>query len=998
MALDKQIMSLNFSQGIDTKTDEKHLAAGKLAVLENAEFNKYNRIDKAKGFTELPTETLGTDVLTQADSLATFGDELLVYQNQKLYAYSSGINKFIDKGTAVSVIVETDQVIKNTVQQTQADFAANNGVKVFAWEDSRGGVRASVFDENSGVSLLTDTVIDASASRVRCLHFSDYLYVIYYKSGSLYARRLNPLSPTAFDAAIELTSGVNTTNPTYDMINYKEVRFCLAYNVQGANQIKIKCYNYELTLLTNPAITTIAEAGTNSIMILARDNSSEIYVAYQNNTNGVRRVIYNNGFGILKTVATVEAITASNVVNMTGYYTSTGVQLLYEVSAASSYNQYIRQTEMKSDGTMGTSSDFARSVGLYSKAFGYTDTDDNTTYYVCCVHDSTLQSTYFVLNSSGTVVAKMQPNIAGGLTTRPILNNVEALSDSKFSWALINKVRIVSENATIFTPKGVAVTSMDFINDDVFRSAELGGNLHIVGGILSMYDGESVVEHGFHLYPENVTLGQSASGGSMSNGTYQVICMYEWTDSKGQVHRSAPSVASSITVSGGGSSQLINVTFPTLRLTEKDGVTRTDVSLVCYRTENNGAIFYRATSITSPTDNDPTADTVTVQLTITDAALISNEILYTTGDVLENEPAPACSSICVFKNRIFLAGLENDNDFWYSKEHVTGRPIEFNSGLKKNTEQAGGRIVTPAVLDDKLVLFKRDRFFITYGDGPNATGQLGDFAQPQFVSADVGCSSSESVVRTPFGIMFKSLKGFYKLDGSLQVTYIGAPVEDFNDLTTTSGNLLAKSNKVIFTHSDGGLLVYDYFFDQWSVRPRLESKDSVIWQDTFVMLQDDRILQSSDTVYKIGDQAQKLVLETGWINIGDITGFQRVWKFFILGEYKSEHKLKVKVAYDYGAFIDTYIFDTTSALGIGEYGDDTPYGSGTPYGGVNSAYRFRGDLSTQKCQAIKFRIEELVTGGTDGSQQGLTISDIGLLVGTARGHAKLRQQQVTGKV
>lgn len=996
MALNKQIISLNFGQGIDTKTDSKHLQAGKLSNLENAEFSKMGRIDKATGFTELPTQDFDGNELTNPDSIATFGDELLLYRDQTLYTLATGSDKWANKGNATSGIVRTTQVIKNIAQQTQVDFATNAGITVFAYADSRGGVRATVIDEESGTSLLADVLIDSAGSKVKVISFTDYIYVFYYEGSSvLKARRLNPVQATTFETEVTICSDIDAVNTTYDVINYRDTRILLAYNNTTGNQSTMAWYDQDLAQLSGIlSPVTVANDFDKCVALVDRTGYSEIYLLFED-AGDVKRIVYNNGLAELQSVATIE--TVANVNNITGYADSTGIIALYDVTPTNKDQSVIRTANIDSDGTVGTPADLVRSVSLWSKAFIYTSSEGTEYPYVCTLHDSTLQATYFLIDAStGRVVAKMQPNVGGSTASPGLICNVEALTSSKFGWPVLNKTRIISENATLYTPLGVARTSIDFANEDIFVGAELGGNLHIVGGILSMYDGDAIVEHGFHLYPERVSLAQSASGGSMSNGTYQVVCLYEWTDAKGQIHRSAPSLPVTIVVNGGGSSQKITVTFPTLRLTEKDGTTRTNVSLVCFRTEDLGSIFYRATSITSPTDNDVTANSVSIDLTIDDTALISNEILYTTGGVLDNLPAPACSSISVFKNRLFLAGLENENDFWYSKEYITGRAVEFNDTLKKNVEPAGGRIVTTAVLDDKLAIFKKDRFFITFGDGPNALGQLGDFAKPQFISADVGCKNAESVVRMPDGIMFKSTKGFYLLDSSLGVTYIGSEVEDFNNLTTTSGILLAKNNQVRFTHSDGSILVYDYFFGQWSTRPNLSSKDAVVWQDEYVMLQGDRILKSDSTVYKIGDSAQNLKLETGWIYVGDITGFQRVWRAFIVGEYKSTHKLKVKVAYDFGPYIDIFYFDADTALGIGKYGDDSPYGSGSPYGGINNAYRFMMHLSRQKCQSIKFLIEELTSGGTFDSQASLSISDIGLLIGTSRGHAKLRQQQTIG--
>src|SRR5256885_15532762 len=148
-----------------------------------------------------------------------------------------------------------------------------------------------------------------------------------------------------------------------------------------------------------------------------------------------------------------------------------------------------------------------------------------------------------------------------------------------------------------------------------------------------MYDGISPVEHGFHLFPEPVTVATSTTGGLIPAGTFQYVVVYSWTDNQGQIHRSAPSIPVSQVTTGATSSNTL--TIPTLRLTAKQG-TRAPVVLEVYRTQSNTGTFYLVSSITAPTLNDPTVDTVSFVDTLADTAIQGNALLYTTGGVVEN--------------------------------------------------------------------------------------------------------------------------------------------------------------------------------------------------------------------------------------------------------------------------------------------------------------------------------------------------------------------------
>lgn len=998
MALQKQPVPIQLGQGIDTKTDPKHVLPGKLLLLENAVFKKRNRLDKRNGYRKVSNLTLAGVELPTGSAMEVFNDELLQYANQELYSYSAGVDRWVSKGAAVSAIVRTRQVVKNTARQTQADSAHLGGVSVYSWEDSRGGVRATVIDEESGAALLSDVELDSSATRTRCLAFGSYLFVFYYKSGKLYVRRLNPLMATAFESAIEVCDDINTTSPNYDVYAYQALRILVVYNVEGATQVAAGWLDDEGAVLSGALspVTAAAEAATNCLAIIPGP-SNTFYLAWHNGT-GVRVAIYNNGFGTLHTAFTVEA-PGTNAVNITGYALTdgTGIRLLYETTAAATYNRMIRVASIASGGTVSTAAaDFLRSVGLTSKAWTYEDEDGNENHYVGIVHDSTLQATYFVARHDGLLVAKQQYSLAGGVTTRPILGNVWSSSTGVYAYAILNKVQLVSENATLFTPTGVAKTSLDFTNQDVFTAAQLGNNLHIVGGILSMYDGHSVVEHGFHLYPENLSASQSGAAG-VGIGAYQYVAVYEWTDNYGQVHQSAPSVPLSFSVTG--SARNVAVVVPTLRLTAKKS-TRTNVSIALYRTEAAGTdVFYRVTSVLSPTANDPTADTVTITDTTADASLISNQILYTVGGVLEHLAPPASSAITVFKNRIILAGLESENDVWFSKEFKTGEPVAFTDQITKTVEPTGGGVQALAKIDDKLLMLKASTYYYTTGDGPNNTGQFGDFAEPsQVPQADVGTTNAQSIVAVPEGVMLKTAKGIYLIDSSLTPRYVGQEMEAFNALSVTSAALLADVNQVRFTTSDGVALVYDYEFKQWSTFTAHEAKDAVVWQGTYVLLKASGTVWKEDPAYfKDAGSPIRVRIGTGWLAVAGVIGFQRVYRVALLGEYKSPHKLRTWVGYDFSpAFTDSIPFDPDDSLDIARFGDGATYGADAVYGGTNSAYRYSAGLRVQKCQSIRFLIEEETTAATEGTHEAFNITTLGLLVGVKAGMGKFRAKQNLG--
>ena len=107
--------------------------------------------------------------------------------------------------------------------------------------------------------------------------------------------------------------------------------------------------------------------------------------------------------------------------------------------------------------------------------------------------------------------------------------------------------------------------------------------------------------------------------------------------------------------------------------------------------------------------------------------------------------------------------------------------------------------------------------------------------------------------------------------------------------------------------------------------------------------------------------------------------------------------MTVQVGYNFSSsFERDYQFDPDSDLGITTYGEDSPYGAGTPYGGINIAYRYRAHLERQKCTSIRFKIKEQTVASTDGTQEGFTVTSLGLEAGIKKGIDRLRSSQSKG--
>lgn len=980
MALGKQLVPFIFDQGVDTKTDPKLLGA-KPFLLENAVIKKRGRISKRDGGRKLGSTILGTSTsVGDADALGTFNDELQVFANQSIYSYSESVDALVSKGSAISCEVTISDLVKNSYEQSQVDQAVVNNVALIVWEDSRGGLRYTVNDLATGTALVVDSELHATATRPRCMAFKDVLFVFYYDSGNLYARSISPLNPTTLGAQQTISSVVNTTNPNYDVTTQDEF-MVVAYNVQGATQTRIHKLNINATVT---ATSNIAEASTGAVCLI-RGASANTFVVFYTGT-AVRAALVNLGITVTVGPSTVE--TVANVVQLTGYFLAdgSGVRLFYQISAAQTYNHLVRTNTFTNGGSVGTAAVFLRSVGIVSRPWLEGDRG-----FIGLAHQSATQSTYFVARDDGLLVAKLAYGYARGHLSRTLPANVCECEPGVFTFPILTRNPIVSLGDRQFvTFSGVSRATLDFSNVRNFASAQLGDNLIIVGGIVQNYDGQSVVEQGFHLFPENVSAAESTGGSLTLLGTYLYRVCYEWTDNSGKIHRSAPSTGTTITLTG--SNNRVTLTIPTLRLTAKQAP-RTPITIVVYRTESLGTVLYRCSSPTTLTYNSTTADTVTIVDDLSDATLSSRELLYTEGGVLENFAPPAASLITSWQRRIVLAGLEDDTII-FSKEREDGAPVEFSEELRVTVDRLGGRIRAIAPLGDRLVIFKESAIYWIGGDGPNALG-LGQFTIPKSVAADVGCTDSRSVVDYPEGLLFKSQKGIWRLRTDLGYDYVGEPVEDYNGETVTAAVVFETRNEIRWT-TERLTLVYNYLENVWSVFPTMGANDAISWKDQFVYVKrysdaPDLVLVETPGTFRDIDQTYPMRVGLGWISLAGLVGFQRVYRLLLLGEFKSKHKLRVQVGYDFSpAYTEEFYWDAQQELSISTYGDDAYYGSGSPYGGENNALLCRYHLEHQKCTSIRFLVED--TTQDEASFESFNLTGGALLVGAKPGAAKLRQE------
>lgn len=946
MPVEWQTLSIPFIGGVNQKTDAKALPPPKLSKLENATFSRDGALRKRSGSTAFSTTVISSSfpqTLQTCRALGAYDDELLYWTDHFLISYTQTGGAWRYRGGMESWVVTTAKPQKVTGEQTAADRATNLGLTVYAWEDSRGGVRFSAVDSQSGLIYTADSSLDASGSRPRVVAVGTQIHLYWINGGNL---KLSLIDPVLYTASLSGAGSYPTAAVTvvavganfYDVSatpSQVAVGYCTAANsfaVQQVNAVGTNGINSgAIAAGGNVTAIGVATATTTIGVVVATNAGANSVTGY----GFIAPTLAGSGTAVVDTgAATWNAITLAPKPTTTVSPTTVTFHVYYEQNAAAAYNRIVWSGQFDVNNSTGATSGgsggslLRRHSALASRAWAETAQEAAPSYtFVHVTQETTLQSTYFAYRSDRTVCARVLAGNAGGVPARNVLPQVESLGSRRYAWAGIYKTRLdvtrtVTTNPAVYTEKGIQSITYDFNNAQSHRQARKGKAQYISGGILWQYDGLAPVEQGFLMFPENVTT-TPAAGGSMTVAVPYTYTVYaEWTNAKGE--RELSTIGAAVTLTMGGADTQVTLTIPTIAHTMKSGqissFPRREISFAVYRTKNtptDQSPRYRV-SDPNPTTaganngyvvNDPTVDTVTFVDQLADTAIDVKEIDYQSTGEVENLSAPSVSILATYQDRLVAAGLEDGSMGLYSKEWGSDGGVSFTGRNAIEWPDEGGSLTAFGILNGNLIGFKRSRIYAVAGDGLSNTGQGQQFGTPSLLVADVGCSNQSSVVITPFGLMFQSAKGIYLLNLSMQVEPIGAELGDTLGLQQIeAATLMPDRFEVRFLCSSGSTLVFNYYAKQWSVFT-FTGVDACLWHGTtYVYASGSTAYQESAAVFQDAGVNYSVALETGDVHAGPSL---QSWGIFrevvLLGEYKADHTLRVSFLYNaVGTFSETH--------------------------------------------------------------------------------------------
>ena len=992
MALQKALFSIGFG-GLQTKYDPQTAATGTYQVVDNYVINQHHLLEKSPGFGSIALKTPLTNITT----MYSLGNEAGAITDRGLYAYSPAVDQYLLKGNISVPTITSKPIIANTYVQTNTDSSVTrDSVMGIVWEDTRttGTIRCSVKDLINDTILSGDVVLSTSATAMKpkCIAAGANLFFTWADSSA------NTISIVKYVPATQTFSSVQTISSSlgaqqvYDVgIAQGNLVIFVAETLAVPYVVKAYYWNTLSNILGssaqglfNPVGVVLSNFDLSTPTLAVSSQTAYFVLAWQNAAKQVYTCTVD--FTLTKfATSEVRLATATTNAGWTIACTSDGGTnsfVYYTTKSGTTWNTYLAKcSNNQGTPTVTSNAQIYTQMGVVSKAQYY-----NGNAYVTLGYDSTFQPTYFLVRDDGVCSARLFSGIAGGNTTRANVTSSWSLRPDRtntYIAAFLKKTKIQASQGAYLSTTSVFSEQIFFTPYSIDNKA-IRNTLLMAGGYLKQYDGQSTItEQGFHLYPEQPSY--TTASGSIPAGSYSYICCWEWTDNYGQIIRSNTSVPLTITLA---STLNVTLTVPTLPITSKTSTqNRTDAVLAVYRTVTNGTTYYRVNQTPSVfVYNNPTLQTVSFVDSTLDSALLGNAVLYTTGGVFTNISLPTTNLMAIGKNRVIVAGTDNEtNKVYYSKEKEEGLGVEFSNELSFIVDNLGGDITALAAMDDKILIFKKSLIFFVAGSGADKLGN-GSFSIPQLISADCGCSQPQSIVLTGIGIMFKSQKGIYLVDRQLGVTYIGNNVDAYNEYTLTSATNLPDQNLVTFTTLEGYTLKYDTFFNQWFTSSLTPVTASTLNGTNWYISNSTNSFVSTPTIYSIAGEPIVSSLKTNWISIANIGGFQRIFAILLTGVDKGNvDRITINLRYDFQDYVSQTLTLQPNKNNT-TYGTNT-YGTESPYGTTNKLQNmYLAKPKQQKCSSIQI---EIVDGFPQGNPtSGFSISDISLVVGVKGSYNK----------
>lgn len=930
MALPTAKLDLPFIGGLDQSTNPQLVQPGSWLQLENAYPDKQGRLIKRYGHVTVDPDVYPTYSLDALYSVFNWRDAPHYLGRQTAvgtYAYRKSGNMMFAWNDEEELVMPNGDY--NTYTWDVRSIAGIQAVRPSPpWSAVSGGYICTVWgyndevwvalhDQISGATIWEPQIIETVTTpptQPKVVVVDDKFIIVWYDSNN------NALKWTYIDPAspgLGITNTWSLANTVGDVYNNSPWDLCatehdthgdcffIAYNDQtGPNNVACRWYTNDGTHRDYAGLATDAgdQIACNHIASKATANEYVVVVWGYDAANNMKWGVLNtDGTWVGWTGGTGATLrtNAGNTCKQIGFCTegcrnADDVTIFITEDDATNGIQTVVDFGLLTTGAVSGNTHTFIACGLSVWPFeGYDgkahallssysgQEQDQATYFLASMDDTAGDSSGLITNTDSLLF----PSSADSYFTRTLPAQISKVTKflSKFWYPVLKETSAsppLYEYMVSFVECDIAAKDL---KEEDLRDSKLFAN----SGYLGYFDGQ-IQEVGFMQYPVITNIAESTTGGGLTaTGEYSYMAVYEWLDRLGNIHRSTPSEAEDFTLTGGNDTLTVTVTNlywgHHRNKLASPGDSRTRICL--YRTEASGPIYH----LVATTQNDPTAISYSFVDTFSDATASTRELIYTTGGVLPNTTIPAAKFVAAAHDRIFIVPQEDPYTVLYSKPLVTTVGPEFTAPGLFNLEFKE-EITGIATLDHNNIVFTEDKIWVFNGYGPNSLGQ-GAYNLPRLISPGVGCNISGNVWKVPPGIIFQAKEGIYLLDRSLNVTRIGAQVEDWCPTYDMKAVEVDTPVKHIYIALDGATddtaLVWDWESNTWWTHTNFETTSlAFIGNDLYRLVDEDEINIHDKSQWKDDTTTYLWKIQTPWLKTDGIEGFGRLrWVYLLGGHY-----------------------------------------------------------------------------------------------------------------
>lgn len=813
-SVEDKLQHFPLATGMDQTGGERGSQPGTLSLARNCRMRGGGRLEKRCGSTAIYS-TVGGSTRAPADTIAvprpterpaflfTDGDRPIVGTSSGDYfEYQESVStNFQFQGcfsAAQPLRRYTALALPNQLDGFRSDVpgsaATSDGfVLVASTAENSQGIWAAVFDP-LGACIARYTVAPLTGSsigpNVRCIAQGDDLIVLYRATANINYIRFTLTNGTA---AVTTGTLLTLADAAYywDTSSFDSGAWYIVHQAT-VNTVTVRA----VSAVTLGATVTFSCTGLPPLSVWADPDGRNVWVGYLDDPNLMRFVVYSSTLSLVVVNTTIASGVGDVGPPLFGplYKRQAGSTDAFFVNAADSdavQYGYVVGGVVTGYATVARHLMPVGKPDAQQRVWCVTATDDPATearFVLIRIPDdpATPSSVVEISTPAMPSLNLLHPTLAGFFANRQWNFQAPSTTGERTFVALQNCVAVLT-NADGFDESQVQIAVYEYTsyNQSPHRDVASGGEPIIAGqptSLVGRADAAGVPGFGGcevgYVHPPVIT--STTSGGvippnSMDAGTYIYQAFYQWVDSWGRRHVSAPSAPVTHVLAATGSVTVEVIDTNVGQRTPPLGLEAAGPVVVLYRTLAGAVNFQQL-----PDAQPPNSTGIVTFLDQTnDAELAENAFAYTDGGVLPNALAPACRYVRRAEERLWCGGLWDPEIVEASKVTVPGEPYCF-------TGHPSHQVVLPAPCtglayqDGQVVAFTADSIYLLGGDGPNDQG-AGAFLPPRALVRGLGMrrEDSASILETELGIIFRSRVGFYLIPrGFGTPEYIGAAVQN----------------------------------------------------------------------------------------------------------------------------------------------------------------------------------------------------------------------------